>query len=391
MALQHWHPGEKIRVAHCLETVGSGGVEQTRLTLASHLPADRYEQILICTKAIGALPDQIRAAGCPIVPVGVLRYPLDPRSHRRAYQALRQFRPHIVHGAVFEGISLATLAGRLARVPVVLTEETSDPDNQPRSWRGTALYRMLTALGDKAIAVSPATQRYLVQTLGLPADKVVTVLNGVTDPPPPSLADIAHVRASMTGWSPNQLVLGCVGRLLDSHKRFSDAIRALPGIRAAGIDARLLIVGEGPDQDMLAALAEELGVTALVFFAGYQGDTRPYFGAMDILVHPPATEAFGLVLAEAMFARLPVVATRVGGIPDVVADGETALLVSPGQPEALAEAIIRLARDPAERATMGEAGLARARAKFGADRYAQTIDKLYTEVLAAKMQTAKGR
>jgi glycosyltransferase involved in cell wall biosynthesis len=373
----------RIRVAHCLETVGSGGVEQTRLSLARLLPQDRYQQLLICTKAIGVLPDLFREAGCPIVEVGVLRYPLDLRSHRRAYAALKRFRPHIAHGAVFEGISLAAVAGRLAGVPAIVTEETSDPDNQPRSRKGTALYRLLTALGDRAVAVSPATEQYLRQTLGLPAAKVAMILNGVPEPSPPASGDVAAVRATLA-LAPDSFVIGCVGRLYDAHKRFSDAIRALPAIRASGIDARLLIVGEGPDQVMLEDLARTSGVEQHVVFAGYQGDTRAYFAALDLLLHPPSTEAFGLVLAEAMFMGLPVVATAVGGIPSVVADGETGLLVPPARPEAIAEAVLTLARDPSRLRQMGEAGYQRAKARFGAERYARDIDALYRDVLAQK-------
>jgi len=376
----------RIRVAHCLETVGSGGVEQTRLSLARLLPQDRYQQLLICTKAIGALPDLFREAGCPIVEVGVLCYPLDLGAHRRAYAALKRFRPHIAHGAVFEGISLAAVAGRLAGVPAILTEETSDPDNQPRSRKGTALYRSFMALSDRAVAVSPATEHYLRQTLGLPAAKVAMILNGVPEPSPPALGDVQAVRSTLA-LAADSFVIGCVGRLYDEHKRFSDAIRALPIIRAGGIDARLLIVGEGPDQVMLEDLARSLDVERYVVFAGYQGDTRAYFAALDLLVHPPSTEAFGLVLAEAMFMRLPVVATDVGGIPSVVADGETGLLVPPGDTDAIAEAVLALVRDPSRCRQMGEAGYLRAVARFGAARYARDIDALYRDVLAQK-QTA---
>lgn len=377
-------PAIRIRVAHCLETVGSGGVEQRRLSLARLLPQDRYEQLLVCTKAIGALPDQFRAAGCPVIEVGVLRFPLDPRPHQRAYAALRRFRPHIAHGAVMEGVSLATIAGRLAKVPVIVTEETSDPDNRPRSRKGTALYRLFLTLGDRTVAVSPATEGYLLRTLGLPAAKVRLILNGVPEPEPISPAAIQTVRATIPG---DDFVIGCVGRLYDGYKRFSDAIRALPIIRSGGIGATLLIVGEGPDEDMLQALARSLGVERHVVFAGYQGDTRAHFAAMDLFLHPPATEAFGLVLVEAMFMRLPVVATRVGGIPTVVEEGATGLLVSPARPDAIAAAVLEIARDPSRARAMGDAGHARASDLFSAQRYAREVDALYRELITDKMIT----
>ena len=124
---------EKIRVLHCLETVDSGGVEQRRLILARQLDGTHYEQALVCTDAEGALPARFAEAGCPLHTVGEFRGVLDREPYRRTLEVVRTFRPHIIHGAVFEGVSLATIIGRLAGVPVIVGEETSDPVN--RRWR----------------------------------------------------------------------------------------------------------------------------------------------------------------------------------------------------------------------------------------------------------------
>jgi glycosyltransferase involved in cell wall biosynthesis len=240
------------------------------------------------------------------------------------------------------------------------------------------------------VAVSPATESYLLNTLGMAQDRVSMVLNGVPEPtaPSPEIVEMVRKRFALTS---ERFVIGCVGRLYDVHKRFSDAIRALPLIRQGGIDACLLLVGEGPDQEMLRDLARSLQVTEHVHFAGYQGDTVPFFDACDLLLHPPAAEAFGLVLTEAMFLRLPVVATAVGGIPSVVVDGETGLLVPPSRPDLIGAAVQSLARDRSARQRMGEAGYQRARDCFGAERYANTIDALYREMLALKNVTAGSR
>ncbi|MEE4461522.1 glycosyltransferase [Azotobacter chroococcum] len=373
---------DKIRILHCLETVGSGGVEQRRLTLARQLDSARYEQSLVCTKAVGALPARFAEAGCPLHAVGVFRGVLDREPYRQALRVVREFRPHIIHGAVFEGVSLATILGRLARVPVIIGEETSDPVN--RRWRGHLLLRLLGALSHQMVAVSPAVEQYLLGRLHLPRSKVTLINNGVAEMAPPDENQIRALRERLE-LAPEHFVIGTVGRLLDRHKRVSDLIRALAALLPACPEARLLVVGKGPDEGMLRELAGQLGVAAQVRFAGYQADPQPCYALMDVFALASAMEAFGLVLVEAMYAGLPVVATRVGGIPGVVDEGASGLLVPPGQPPALAEAILELRRDPARRQSMGRAGQALATTNFGAERYVRDVDHLYQRLAAQRI------
>jgi glycosyltransferase involved in cell wall biosynthesis len=369
----------RIKVAHVLEAVWSGGVEQRRLILAQDLPSDRYEQILVCTAAKGGLPAQFEAAGVPVHVIGNFRFPLDPRPLARCRRILREFRPHIVHGAVYEGVEAAAIAGRLAGVPIVIGEETSDAHG--RRLTGHLLYRALLALTDRMVAVSPIVRDYLVDTIRYPANRTMLIDNGIRDPGPAARKRVRDIRRGC-GAGADDILIGTVGRLVDAHKRVSDLLRALASARSTLPTLRLVVVGDGPDAPMLKALADDLGVADIVTFAGYQSETRAFFDAMDIYVHPAAAEAFGLVLVEAMLAGLAIIASRVGGIPAVVDEGITALLVPPGQPTELAQAILSLANDRDLRATLGAAGRQRARARFTAERYAAQIAALYVDTLA---------
>ena len=370
---------QKIKVLHSLFRVGSGGVEQTRLSLARNLDASRYEQRVVCLDAFGSLPAALRSAGCAVDKVGNGNSIFGITGYRHALGIIHEWRPDIIHGAVYEGVAIAAVAGRLGRVPVIIGEETSDPVS--RSAAGHALYRMFAAMTDRMVAVSPAVSEYLTRTIRIPASKVSMIMNGVEEPAPRDPLVVQAIR-NKYGIGDQTFVVGTVGRLEDSCKRVSDLIRAMPMLREAGRDARLLVVGEGEDSEMLRGLAESLGVADSVHFCGYQATAADYYAVMDVFALASAHEAFGLVLVEAMYAEVPVVATRVGGIPSVVDDGVTGLLVEALSPTLLATAILTLHADDGLRQSMGRKGRQRALAEFGADRYVRQVDTLYTELLA---------
>jgi L-malate glycosyltransferase len=369
----------KTRILHCVETIGSGGVEQRKLLLARGLVASRYDQALICTKAIGALPQQFKDAGVTIHEVGDFQGILNPSPYRKAYEIIRKYQPHIIHGAVYEGVALAAIAGRIGRVPIIIGEETSDPIK--RRWKGHLLYRLLCSMTHHMVGVSPSVRDYLINRLNIPPHKVTLIKNAVSEAPAASPEEVRALREAV-GLKPEHFVIGTVGRLFDSHKRVSDLIRAVSQIQQLFPAVRLLIVGSGPDEEMLRRFADERGVSSKVCFVGYQGNPRPFYQLMNVFALASAYEAFGLVLAEAMFAGLPVVATRVGGVPSVVEDGLTGVLVPPYTPVRLAEEFMRLATDEKARQAMGARGQKRARQEYSSARYVAEVDRLYQRLMA---------
>jgi L-malate glycosyltransferase len=372
----------KLRILHCLVTVGSGGVEQLKLLKARELDKGRYEQALICTQGILALPAEFARAGCRLHEIGVFRGIFDRERYARALKVVREFKPHIIHGAVYEGVAVAALVGRVAGVSVIIGEETSDPVG--RSWRGHLLYRGLASLTHHMVAVSASVEDYLVRGIKVPRNKVTLINNGVLMPAPASDEQKRAVRAALR-LRPDELIIGCCCRLFDQHKRVSDLIKAFARVHERFPKAKLLLVGEGPDEAMLHSLASQLGVAEHVCFAGYQGDTRPFYEVMDVFVLASAFEGLPLALLEAMFASLPVVATRVGGIPTAVKADETGYLVEPKAPSELADKLTALLSDAPLRRSMGQAGLVRARAEFSADRYVRQFDELYQRLAAQRI------
>lgn len=366
---------------HCLETIGSGGVEQLRYNISKYLDKEHFEQKIICTHAVGVLPEKMQEQGMQVIPIGRFRSPFHVARYRRVLREIRNFNPHIVHGAVFEGITMGAIAGKIARVPGIVIEETSDPVD--RSRKGHFLMRMLCLLSDRVVAESAAGADYLRSRIKLEEPKLQTIINGVDFPVYPG-EEATRSLKSRLGIAPGDFVVGSVGRLLDSHKRFSDLIRAAALLKQKGIPVKLLIVGDGPDLDMLNDLCIALGVREDVFFVGYQGNTAPYFACMDLFALASQMEAFGLVLVDAMLFKLPVVATSVGGIKYVVADGKTGILVDKNAPDLLAGAIGTLFYDEGKRKMLGDAGYQRAMQEFTAPVYVRNIERLYRDLLRSK-------
>ena len=371
----HNNQNRRIRVLHTLCRVYSGGVEQRRLVLARGLPKDQYEHVIITQEASGSLPAKLRAEGWIIHEIGVASHILSPSWHQRAYEIAREFQPDIIHGAVYEGVGLANILGWRLPKAKVISEETSDPTN--RSWRGNVLLQLLCLRSSAVIGVSPSVADYLRNIAHIPARKVKLINNAVWPAPDLTLSQLQEYRQSL-GLKDTDFVIGSVGRVFDEYKRFSDLIRALKILHDQGfVQAKLLIIGGGPDEQVLANLAAEFGLTKSVIFAGYQAEARHYYPLMDIFALASIREAFGLVLVEAMLAQVPVIATSVGGMPYVLGQGKAGILVPPNSPHDFAKAIFSLYQNPLQRQKIAEAGRMRAELEFSAERYCNEIDALY--------------
>lgn len=366
----------KIKILHIQETIGSGGVERRRLSLAKHLDKNLFEQKFVCTIAAGNIPDEIRAAGFEVIPIGQLKSPFHWKQHKKVQQIIADYQPDIIHGAVFEGVTMAAVNGWLKKIPVIILEETSFPIY--RSWKANLLMKLFSKIATKVIGVSPATsEEYLKGKLKLSDNKVVLINNGVALPREVSILELENAKKEY-GILENDFVIGSVGRMLqDANKRFSDLIKAFAEFSKEKENAKLLLVGEGPEKEGYEKLVNELGISNQVIFAGYQSDVSLFYQMMDVFALVSTHESFGLVLAEAMLNKLPVIATRVGGMKYIVADGETGIMVEPFQEAEIAEKLELLYQNPEMRKDMGKKGLDKAMREYTEEVYVGKIEKLY--------------
>ena len=373
----------KIKVLHVMETIGSGGVERRRLSLAQLLNKDVFEQKIICQHEVGNIGNEIRQEGVEVICLNhSLKNIFDVKQHRKIQGIIEDFQPDIIHGAVFEGVTMAAVNGFIKKVPVIIIEETSDPQN--RSWKGNLLMKIFAKVSDMVIGVSEGvSEEYLKGKLGIPAKKVMFINNGVRQPRQVSLMEMAAERLKW-GINDNDFVVGTMGRFKnDHHKRFSDLIEAFAAFSENKHNVKLLMVG-GTEEYQLKyrQLAEELKVTDKIIFAGYQSDVTLFYQLMDVFALVSAYEAFGLVLAEAMLNRLPVLATRVGGMKYIVDDKETGYLVERYNVEEIAEKMEVLYLNKNHLTEMGEKGYVKAISEYTEEMYAKKVENLYTSLIA---------
>ncbi len=371
--------GDKIRVLHCIETISSGGVEQTRLTLIRGLEKKKFEHKIICTWAGGPIAEALEKEGVELIIVGTFKHPFDYKKHRKVLEVIKRYRPHIIHGAIFEGMAMATIGGWLGKVPVKILEETSEPST--RSRKAIWLQRLFVKGADKIIGISPAVVAYLRDKAKLPKEKIILVNNGVPLPKSVARKEIELLKSEL-GISERDFVIGSVGRVYNEVKRFSDILEAL---KISGrSNFKFLLVGDGPDLKKLKEMAINLQLGKHFIPVGYQENPDLYYHVMDVFCLPSAHEGFGLVAAEAMLHHLPVIASHVGGLANVVVDEETGFLIPVHSPNAISNKLEILYSEKGIRERMGKSGYNRAKENYTSERYCLEIENLYLSLLTSK-------
>jgi glycosyltransferase involved in cell wall biosynthesis len=333
--------------------------------------------------------------GVPIVTVPELHREISPlRDLRSVYhvaELIRELRPQILHthtakaGAI--GRLAAMLAGDAAPPIVVHTfhgHVLRGYFGPLRSGFFRLLERWLARRTTSLIAVSPEVRDDLVSLGIAPVEKFAVVRLGIElDSRVGSPDGNGHETRRLLGIPPDRFVVGWIGRMT-GVKRTDDVLLALKRLRDQGVDAVLCMVGDGPDRDAVERRAHDLGIVRDSFFLGYQDDVAPFYAAFDALILPSANEGTPVSAIEALAGGRPVVATRVGGVPDVVRDGVDGFLVEPGDVDAMADRLAALAADEDLRRRMGEAGRADVHQRYSVERLLDDIDELYRRLLVSR-------
>jgi glycosyltransferase involved in cell wall biosynthesis len=369
-----------LGVTHVVLSLDVGGLERVVLNLARESESLGQNVSVLCLERFGVLGEQAKAAGLRIE--SLTKQPgLTPRLVDDIRAALRDLRPDVIHTHQIGALLYTGPAAKKERVPVILHTEHINQVVKSRTWSRRMRNRLLWAIAGRhagrfcCVSQDIAdSARYWVRP-----GKLCVVENGV---PTAGIDDRdyrAETRASLT-IPMHAPVVGIVARL-NEVKCQDLLIRAFSNLRSRHARAHLLLVGDGPTRNALTDLTAQLGLTDVVHFAGYQPQPERYLDAMDIFVLPSRLEGMPLAILEAWAARLPVIASRVGGVPNVVRDGVDGLLFESGDQRALESHLNRLLEDADLRNKLASAGRAHVEADYGTRRMAADYHKLYLDAM----------
>jgi len=365
-----------LRVAHVLKTTGLSGAESHLLTLSGGLRAEGFESRLIVLvdqrRPPTALIEAARAANVQIDTVP-LTSDLDVAVIPKIAALLKLARTQIVHTHMIHGDLYGTLAARLAGLTVV--QSRHNDDRFRRRWAVRLLTRWLAAQAKTVIAISDSVAAFVRDVEGVPGSKIVRIHYGLDPAQVTAKAQPGALRAEL-GLSNDVPLVGAVGRLTE-QKGFRYLLKAFAMVRQSLPQAQLVIAGDGPPGQRSALEAQS--IPGSVHFLGWRSDVPSLMADIDVLAVPSLWEGFGLVTLEAMALNKPVVASRVSALPEIVADGETGLLVPPADPMALAGALCAFLADKAKARAMGERGRARLEKEFTVQRMARQHAAVYRE------------
>jgi sugar transferase (PEP-CTERM/EpsH1 system associated) len=371
-------------VAHVIHQLGTGGLENGLVNIVNRTPPERYRHAIVCLTDAAAFATRIEQPGVRILE---LRRSAGHSFalYARLWRVLRGLRPALIHSrnlAALEAQIPALLVPGARRVHGEHGRDLFDLHGQNR--RYNLLRRAIRPLVQRYIAVSRDLAGWLQETVGVPRARIRQIYNGVDQRlfrphagPRPDLAPPGFL-------PPEPLVIGTVGRLAGVKdqstlvRAFALLVRERPELARR---LRLVIVGDGPDREAIARSLVQEGVDRLTWLAGERDDVPRLMRLFDLFALPSLGEGISNTLLEAMASGLPSVATRVGGNPELVTEGENGFLVPPGDARAMARALARYCDRPALLRTQGVAGRRRAETTFNWERCVEQYLGVYDELL----------
>jgi glycosyltransferase involved in cell wall biosynthesis len=367
------------RVVYLAHAFHVGGAEEMVLNLVRHLPKDRFETHVCCIHEAGPIGEEIRRTGTPVTVLGLnpgVRRPWAVDGIRRY---LRRTSPDIVHTFLLTASLYGRFAAALARVPIVIGTEVNIYER--KRFRHAIVERLLMMITDRVVVSAGSVRDFYVRQVHADPAKVDVIYNAVDWGQLQTTMSREDVRRAI-GIADTAPVVGIIARLTEQkgHRFLFEAIARTPALQAV----HAIVVGGGELDSELRRQADELGVRQRVHFVGARRDLGNLLGAMDVYTQPSLWEGLPLSLVLAMGAGVPVVGTAVAGVPEVVEDGRTGLLVPPGDGVALGAALARLFGDPAVGARLGQEARAAVTPRFGVDRYVAAVSRLYDRLLSER-------
>jgi glycosyltransferase involved in cell wall biosynthesis len=385
MGMQNVAQDSRVRVLTLIRDIGRGwgGAERVAFDFASRLDQKRFKSYVCITRVPHpARRAQAEADLAELQAHGVEILRLDRRSTASVVPwfalmaMLVRERIDVVHGHMPRANIPGTILGRLARVPVIVSQEHSWTSH--RRQRRQFLHRNVVGRWSTVVlALSESNRRNIIESERIAPERIRVLPNAIESFPRTG----HHVRRDL-GIPEGTALVGAVGRLT-WEKGHSDLIEAVGLLASSSSPLRCLIVGGGAEEARLERLVRESGLTEQVLLLGHRRDTRELISALDVAVLPSRSEGSPLALLEYMCAGVPIVATSVGGIPELIDDRVHGLLAPPQDPNALAARIRELLDDRELGQRLGAAAQAHQRSEFDIDVVVRRLEELYVEFIDA--------
>jgi glycosyltransferase involved in cell wall biosynthesis len=360
-----------MKVLHLITELELGGAERLLVTMLPRLDRKRFEVSVAYLYGEAPLRPELERAGIRVTKLDS-QSKCDLRAFSRLVQLLREERVEILHTHLIQADLMGYFAARRARVPVMIsTKHNTHYFRSHASWLARLdafVNRRLT----RVVAVSDAVKDFYIRTQQLAADRIEVIHNGIDLE---RFRDAKPLARSALGCTDSERIVCAVGSLTEK-KGHSVLLRAWSEVVRAQAAARLLLVGDGPLRGELERRVGELGLKDMVRFLGRRQDVPEILRASDLFVLPSLWEGFGIVVVEAMAAGLPVIASNVDGVGEIVRPEQDGLLVSPGDPAGLAQAVLRVLNDRQFAQQLAGAGAERA-ARFSIMASAEALQRLY--------------
>lgn len=378
-------PGmQRPLVVHLTYSLDVGGLETLLVDCINRMPPERYRHAVVCLTRYTDFAKRITQPGVELYALG--KPPgLGLGTHLKFWKLMRRLRPAILHTYNLSALEY-NFSGALAGIPVRIHAEHGRDASDPHGLnpKHNFLRRRLAPFIDCFIPVSEDLRRWLGETVGIPAKQTLFIRNGVDTE---RFAAAAASQASP--WGPDDIVIGTVARIQDvkNHRGLVEAFARLrelePSLRER---LRLSIVGDGPLMGAVREQVASLGLQDVVWLPGARADVAALLHGFSLFALPSLAEGTPVSMLEAMACGLPVVASKVGGIPEVVTDGVEGSLVPVQDTEALARTLASYVRDPALRRQRGEAARARVEAAFSMRAMLAEYGKLYDRLCRQKIR-----
>ena len=369
-----------IRIMHVVDSLGKGGLENGLVNLIGRLDPAQFEHIVYTMRGLGPNAERLPMDRVQVISLGKKDSDFRFQSGALA-RAVRHFRPDVLHSRNWGAIE-AVIAGRwVGSCALVHSEHGLEVDATAKEpWRRVCFRRLAFELASRVLSVSYQLRDLHARRTGFPAHKITVIHNGVDSRRfSPDPLTRARVREELR-LDQAEFCIGCVGNLLPvkSHMTLLEAIAGFP---VSDGNWRLLLIGEGPERQKLESFVDAHPEWKhRVSFMGSSNRVPELLQAMDVFVLPSMAEGICNALLEAMASGLPVVATAVGGNPEVVVHGESGLLFAVGDSRALASHLSEIRRQGELRLQLGQRAVQRVRERFSVDSMVQKYAELYRSV-----------